>query len=121
MQVHKVFNKENLAATYRTSCYNHYFLYIKKIKRCGDFVIFIITMTAASIKYLMFTLQKTALLHILIYLNPFLVTKFAKIGKLYNFIFICQSFFGDLRIFLLQTIPDIISVYQIFCDVKAIA
>lgn len=78
-------------------------------------------MTAASIKYLMFTLQKTALLHILIYLNPFLVTKFAKIGKLYNFTFICQSFFGDLRIFLLQTIPDIISVYQIFCDVKAIA
>lgn len=70
----------------------------------------------------MFTLQKTAQMHILIYLiYPFLVTKFAKIGKLYNFIFICQSFFGDLRIFLLQTIPDIISVYQIFCDVKVIA
>lgn len=48
-------------------------------------------------------------------------TKFAKMGKMYNFFFIGVSYFLQFKSFLWQTFPDIISAYWVYCNVKVIA
>lgn len=47
------------------------------------------------------------------------VTNFAKIGKMWFFLFVSgKRLICDFKSFLLQTIPDIISAYWIFCYLK---
>lgn len=52
------------------------------------------------------------------YIQGFLrVTKFAKMGKICNNSWLCQSFFCNLKCFLWIIIRATISAYSIFCDV----